>query len=200
MIDKPRIALLVVLAAAAALAAPALKRRIGPAQLEPRPAAPPARPPAPAAAPAAPAPVAGAERTVSLRKGSRDLSKPSGKLLVVHFWATWCASCEDELPGLLAWAREVKGAGDVDVLAVSVDESWEKVDGWLEKRGVADLPLALDPKGATARAFGTVKFPETWFLAPDGAVLAHWVGPRDWTTRATLAELATLRKEAAPGT
>lgn len=188
MIGKSRVAFLVVLAGLAAISAPALRRRIGPSDLAPRPAAAPrAVQPARAALP------------VTQRDGaSRDLSRPSGRLLVVHFWATWCAPCEEELPGLLAWSRGVKDASDVEVLAVSVDESWEKVDGWLKKRGAEGLPLALDPKGATARIFGTVKFPETWFLSGDGAVLAHWVGPRDWKSRETLAELSALRKGTPP--
>ena len=43
-------------------------------------------------------------------------------------------------------------------------------------------PLALDPKKSAASAFGTEKFPETWFLSPDGEVLLHQVGPQDWSS------------------
>ncbi len=131
---------------------------------------------------------------VSLRDGaSRDLAAPSGKLLVVHFWATWCAPCEEELPGLVAWWREAKADPRIELVAVSVDEEWKTVEGFLAKRNAADLPLALDPKKGAAGAFGTEKFPETWFLSPSGKVVYHQVGPLDWAdpaSRTMLREIA----------
>lgn len=119
---------------------------------------------------------------VSLKDGStRDLSAPSGKLLVVHFWATWCAPCEEELPGLVAWWREAKADPRIELLAVSVDDGWPAVDSFLAKRDAAGLPLALDPKKSAASTFGTEKFPETWFLSPSGEVVYHQIGPLDWS-------------------
>lgn len=140
--------------------------RKGPVRVTEPPSAGPARP--------GPSPVA-------LKDGTtRDLSAPSGKLLVVHFWATWCPPCEEELPGLVAWWNEAKADPRVELVAVSVDEEWGVVEGFLAKRGAAALPLALDPGKSAATAFGTEKFPETWFLSPDGEVLLHHAGPLDW--------------------
>ena len=134
---------------------------------------------------------------VTLKDGGvRDLSAPSGKLLVVHFWATWCAPCEEELPSLVAWWKEAKANPRIDLVAVSVDEEWKTVDGFLAKRNAADLPLALDPKKSAASAFGTEKFPETWFLSPKGEVLLHQVGPQDWSSPATRSVLRDLTAKA----
>ncbi len=134
---------------------------------------------------------------VTLKDGTtRDLAAPSGKLLVVHFWATWCAPCEEELPGLLAWWREAKADPRIELVAVSVDEEWKVVDGFLAKRGATDLPVALDPGKAAASSFGTQKFPETWFLSPDGEVLLHQVGAQDWTSPAARAALEALEAKA----
>lgn len=144
-----------------------------------------------------PPPVAAAKpgpSPVAMKDGEmRDLSTPSGKLLVVHFWATWCAPCEEELPGLVAWWRGAKSDPRIELVAVSVDEDWATVDGFLATRDATDLPLALDPKKSAASAFGTEKFPETWFLSPSGEVLLHHVGPLDWNdpgSRTTLDALA----------
>ena len=146
---------------------------------------------APPAAAATPGP-----RPVALRDGAtRDLAAPSGKLLVVHFWATWCAPCEEELPGLVAWWKEAKADPRVELVAVSVDEEWATVEAFLAKRGAADLPVALDPAKAVASAFGTAKFPETWFLSPSGEVVFHQVGPLDWAAPASRAALAALAQE-----
>ena len=136
---------------------------------------------------------------VTLRDGTtRDLSAPSGKLLVVHFWATWCAPCEEELPGLLAWWKEAKADPRIELVAVSVDEEWKVVDGFLAKRTGTDLPLALDPRKSAASAFGTAKFPETWILAPDGTILIHQVGAQDWSTPATRSLFSALAARALP--
>ena len=144
-----------------------------------------------------------AARPVSLRDGTpRDLLAPTGGLLVVHFWATWCAPCEEELPGLVAWWREAKADPRVELLAVSVDEDWKTVEGFLAKRNAADLPLALDPGKSAATAFGTLKFPETWFLAPSGEVVYRQVGPLDWSSPASRSALRALAERAlgpAPG-
>lgn len=162
-------------------------------------------PPAAAAMPGSgqaapnPAAVRPGPSPVTLKDGtSRDLSAPSGKLLVVHFWATWCAPCEEELPGLLAWWKEAKADPRIELVAVSVDEDWKTVDGFLARRNAADLPLALDPKKSAASVFGTEKFPETWILAPDGTILVHQVGPQDWSTPATRSLFSALAARALP--
>jgi len=112
---------------------------------------------------------------------ARDLAAKTGKGLILHFWATWCAPCREEMPALVNFVKETKADRNVEFLAVSVDEDWKVVDAWLKERGIADLPLALDPKGDTAHALGTDKFPETWFVGPSGEILRHVVGAADWS-------------------
>jgi thiol-disulfide isomerase/thioredoxin len=110
----------------------------------------------------------------------RDLAARTGKGFILHFWATWCPPCREEMPALVKFFRDTKGDRNVEFLAVSVDEDWKVVDAWLKERGITDLPVALDPKGDTAHRVGTDKFPETWFIAPSGEVLRHVVGEADW--------------------
>jgi thiol-disulfide isomerase/thioredoxin len=123
-------------------------------------------------------------KLVELRGGgTRDLGKPPGdKLLVVHFWATWCAPCVEEFPGVVAFWKEFRSNPNVELLTVSVDDGWPAVEGWLKKSGAAGIPVALDPKRLTAKAFGTEKFPETYVITADGTVLERYEGAIDWAS------------------
>jgi thiol-disulfide isomerase/thioredoxin len=139
-----------------------------------------------------------AARPVSLPGGAiRDLGKPPGKLLVLHFWATWCPPCVEEFPSLLAFWKEVGKNPNVELLAVSVDEEWKTVDDWMKKVGAGGIPLALDPMRTTATAFGTVKFPETYVLSSSGEIVEKFIGPLQWTSPAFRKEFDKVLKASA---
>ena len=133
------------------------------------------------AVPAAKVVFHGGPLLVRNREGAvRDLAAKTGKGLILHFWATWCGPCQEEMPGLVKFVKETQGDRNVEFLAVSVDTDWKVVDAWLKARGITDLPLALDPNGDTAHVVGTDKYPETWFVLPSGEVLRHAIGEEDW--------------------
>jgi thiol-disulfide isomerase/thioredoxin len=144
--------------------------------------------PPPAPAPGA-ARAAAAKRTVPAgpllvlgRDGARrDLASKTGKGLILHFWATWCAPCREEMPELVKFVRDTKDDPRVEFLAVSADEDWKVVDAWLRERGISGLPVALDPKGTIAGRYGATGYPETFFIAPSGEIVQHFVGPADWS-------------------
>jgi thiol-disulfide isomerase/thioredoxin len=136
----------------------------------------------PAASASLPAPIAGLSRMVALPEGrTRDLAAPPGKLLIVHYWATWCPPCVSEFPDLARFWKEYGKKPGLELLAVSVDEDWRTVDDWLKKNGIAGIPLALDPRRTSAKAFGTEKFPETYVLSPSGEVVDKFVGAILWS-------------------
>jgi peroxiredoxin len=59
--------------------------------------------------------------TATMLDGKKfDLAALKGKIIVVHFWATWCAPCREEMPALEAVWREYRGKG-MEVLAISGD-------------------------------------------------------------------------------
>jgi thiol-disulfide isomerase/thioredoxin len=106
--------------------------------------------------------------------------------LLVHFWATWCPSCVEELP-LLAAAVARCPEERVRILMVDVDESAETVRAWLAERDLA-LPVLRDPKGAVWRRLGGGGLPlnATW----SGGRRRVEVGPRDAAAwRAALQQL-----------
>lgn len=120
---------------------------------------------------------------VLARDGARrDLASKTGKGLILHFWATWCAPCREEMPDVVKFVGDTKGDANVEFLAVSTDEDWKTVDAWLKEHRISGLPVALDPRGGTAQLYGTTGYPETYFIAPSGEIVQHVVGPMDWSS------------------
>lgn len=95
-------------------------------------------------------------------------------VVVVHFWATWCAPCVEELPQLLEAADR-----DGVRLVAATDEPWPVVERFFG----GDVPAAVvrDVDGAARRAFSVSGLPDT-FVVEDGRVVARVGGPRDWTS------------------
>ncbi len=102
-----------------------------------------------------------------------------GKLLVLNFWATWCATCIEELPSLDEFQREFAGSGVV-VLGVSVDKDEKAYRRFLERARVS-FPTARDPENKINSEYGTFKIPETYIINRDGKVLMKIVSSTNWT-------------------
>jgi thiol-disulfide isomerase/thioredoxin len=93
---------------------------------------------------AAPAPLA----LETLEGEPVALAPTAGRALVVHFWATWCPSCVEELPALAHASAAC--AGSLEIALVDVDEEAEEVRRFLAGHGVA-LASLRDPGGAAWR-------------------------------------------------
>jgi cytochrome c biogenesis protein CcmG/thiol:disulfide interchange protein DsbE len=107
-----------------------------------------------------------------------DLAKLRGNVVVVNFWASWCAECRDEHPALLnAWDR-YRDRGVVFV-GVDFEDSAGDAAAYAREMG-GDWPLATDPGSRAAIDFGVFGVPETFVLGPDGTIVAKQVGPVDY--------------------
>ncbi len=109
-----------------------------------------------------------------------NLTDEKDRILVVHFWATWCPPCVEEIPALTKFWEQYKGRADVSLYAVSVDKDWKTVDDFLKKTP-SDLPLYHDPGEGTARRFGTTQYPETYIVNRAGRVIFRVQGAVDWS-------------------
>jgi len=102
-----------------------------------------------------------------------------GQIVVLNFWATWCAPCVEEVPSLVEMQRRMKVKG-VTVLAVSID-----VDESAYRRFVKDHNVNLitvrDPDQKVSKLYGTFGWPETYIIDRGGVVRRKFIGPVDWT-------------------
>jgi thiol-disulfide isomerase/thioredoxin len=110
-----------------------------------------------------------------------ELANVRGDALL-HFWATDCAPCREELPALLEVAR----AHDVRVIAVSTDRDAALVERFFEGRVPPEVTREEDR--ALERVLGVRSLPDT-YVVDDGYAVRRIAGAIDWRERPTEAWL-----------
>jgi len=122
------------------------------------------------------------------------LSDYHGKVVLLNFWASWCAPCRAEMPSIEGLRRELRGEPFI-VLAVNVGEDARVARRFAERADIG-FTVLIDGDGKTAHAWGTRALPTTFIVGPDGRVRYSHVGARDWSderVRETIEGLMTRR-------
>src|SRR5258708_19255134 len=101
----------------------------------------------------------------------------AGKVLVLHFWASWCAPCVEEMPALNEFTRKVADAGVV-VLGISADRNKAAYEKFLRGNKV-EFQSGLDQEAEISSSYGTFKYPKTYIIDRHGKVNKNLVGERD---------------------
>jgi thiol-disulfide isomerase/thioredoxin len=136
----------------------------------------------------------GSSKTVSLKEAMAG--NPHGAL--INFWATWCPPCLDELPALEYLSRQLEKKKDQlpVLITVSVDESPAdvlKLYKTLEFQ--PSFRVLHDKGGELSQKMGTTKFPETYWISPEGKILHKWIGPQNWLSQDVVQKLASITQK-----
>jgi len=93
--------------------------------------------------------------------------------VVINVWASWCASCEDELPFLKEFSK-INGE-KVQFIGIDVEEKSATVGANFAKKNNMSWPHLFDPDGRTSELFG-MGIPVTWFIDRNGKVTYKKIG------------------------
>ena len=106
---------------------------------------------------------------------------------LVHFWATWCPPCIEEIPALQRLAKDFGPHDDFSVVMIAVADSTDKVTTFL---GPGWDMVLFDPHWDVANRYGTDKLPET-YLVVRGEVVEKFVGMTNWDKQTIRERLAS---------
>jgi peroxiredoxin len=106
---------------------------------------------------------------------AQSIEKYRGSVLVLHFWATWCPYCRNEIPELTELQTQWADKG-VRVLAVSTDQDARKLEQFLAKSPVP-YPVVHDP--AIAGQYAVSGIPVTYVVGRDGRIVQRLEGASD---------------------
>jgi thiol-disulfide isomerase/thioredoxin/outer membrane lipoprotein-sorting protein len=102
------------------------------------------------------------------------LSSLKGSVILVDFWAIWCAPCIASLPHIEALYKDQLPHG-LKVLAVNQMEDKDPVKAFVDEKKLS-LPVLLDSEGDAAKLYGADSIPETVLIGKDGTVKKVFIG------------------------
>ena len=138
-----------------------------------------------------------------LERGSGEtltLAAFEGKVVLLNFWATWCAPCVREMPALDR-LQAALGPEGLAVVAVSEDRAGLKaVEPFFAETGLEHLQIYLDPKGKFWREFGVRGLPTTYLIDRQGRLIGAMEGPAEWDEEDAVGLIRFYLEQGADGT
>lgn len=103
----------------------------------------------------------------------------AGKPIIVHYWATWCGACVEEMPALVKFAEEY--ADKISFVIIANDKSGGRdVLDYCKEHGIKNVNVFIDSKGAIIRDQQIKALPTTIFAGADTVEAGRVIGPIDW--------------------
>jgi peroxiredoxin len=107
--------------------------------------------------------------------GEANLDQQRGNVVVMNFWATWCAACRNEMPPLQRVADDFQ-TERFTLLEVNLEEDAAAVDPFRQQLGLR-TPILLDVQGDVTQRYGVGTLPATFVIDQHGNLRLEHVGP-----------------------
>lgn len=129
----------------------------------------------------------------TIRDGAQtvNLGQYRGQVLLLNFWASWCAPCVDELPSLMALHHKLP---QLKILGVSIDDDPQAYDRFLAENRI-DFLTIRDPSQTVMHRYGTVQIPESYVIDRSGHIVRKYVSEQNWTSPEILDTLQAILTE-----
>ena len=103
-----------------------------------------------------------------------------GRVVLLNLWATWCAPCRKEMPGLARLQKEM-GSARFEVVALAVDRAGAEAAGkFLRSVAADDLALYIDPTARSGTALKAAGMPTTILIDAQGREIGRLTGAAEW--------------------
>jgi len=110
----------------------------------------------------------------------KDLKDLSGKPVILHFWATWCGPCVQELPDLDSYAKKIEDTAHVIAIVADMKDM-AKIRNFYQSKGIKNLSISFDKSGQLTRAFRTSALPTSVFINSHGHEIGRIQGAIEWS-------------------
>ena len=111
-----------------------------------------------------------------------DLKDFKGKLLILNFWATWCAPCREEMPSLDNLQSDSR-VNNLKIFPINIgQEDLLKSEIFFNELQVKNLDIYFDPTIGLAKKFSLRGVPTTIFFNKDGKEFARIIGSIDFSS------------------
>lgn len=121
-------------------------------------------------------------QATTLSKKAISLSGFKGKIVIVNFWASWCAPCIEEVPSMIKLVEEFKG--QIELIAISGDSSLEDVEIFMksfpEMRNHPNIHVVWQEDRALMKQFDIQRLPESFVIDTEGKLAKKLAGSIDW--------------------
>ena len=129
----------------------------------------------------------------NLQGNLEGLANHKDKVIILNFWATWCAPCLEEMPAFEKLYRRYRSRG-LTVLAVSLDKGdFSKVQDFVDSNNLT-FPVLMDSDGVAEKLYPSFTIPFTYVIDKDGRVAARVDGAKNWASNETFLALDILIK------
>ena len=109
-----------------------------------------------------------------------NIKEFNGNLLLLNFWATWCAPCKEEMPSLDR-LQVNQNLSNLKIFAINISqESKKKVDSFFEDLNIKNLDPYFDAPTTLAKTFSLRGVPTSILIDKDGKEFARIMGSIDF--------------------